>query len=178
MASAFVAADGAWRGITSRFSGTSSLEWSPAGVGDFDFAQLIASGDWEMMALWGHKIQVGGHLLWPVHGEAPRQRWSALGGASTLRTFETAQFRGDHLVFVQSSYVVPVNALKIPLAGPPAIRFEHAFGNAWESGRSIPALEQNLGVGLQLQLLTGMVYVDPAESPLRGVVQIGIQLPF
>lgn len=178
LVSVFGAADAAWLGVTSSFTGSASLEWSPASMGDFEFAQLRSSIAWRMLALYQHRIEVRGYLQLPLGGEeAPLQRWSFVGGAGTLPTFPTATFRGDHVAFVETVYTIPIVHLQLPLVGPPSIRLLHAAGTAWRSGAERPPLEQNLAAGLDLSLLELMVYVDPTESALDPVFKLGGRLP-
>lgn len=168
-----------WRGTTSTFGGTSAIEWSPGGIGDFDFAQVRAAADWWMLGPYLHEIEVGGYLLMPLgSGDVPRQRWSTVGGPGTLPTFPTGVLRGDRVLYVHASYLAEFPQLTLPLVGPPALRMEYAAGTAWQSGSPRPPLEQNVGVGVQLLLFTGMVYLDPAESPLDPHISFGVELPF
>ncbi|HUE96260.1 MAG TPA: hypothetical protein VMN39_06350 [Longimicrobiaceae bacterium] len=167
-----------WRGPTSRASGWGAIEWAPDGIGDFPFGQLRAAGDWWMLGLYQHRVEVSGNLLWPIGtGNVPRQRWSMLGGAGTLPTFPTGAFLGDRLLFIRSSYLADVRHVKLPVVGYPTLRLEYAAGTAWTTGSPRPPLEQNVGAGIQLLFVHGMVHVDPARSPLSPIWSFGAALP-
>jgi hypothetical protein len=85
--------------------------------------------------------------------------------------------RGDHLVFLTSSYSAPIPGLRLPLVGQPALRLEHAAGAAWRSGDPRPPLEQNVGVGVQALLFHAVAFVDPAARPVRPRLAIGLRSP-
>lgn len=177
LGSLFGGATAGWRGISASFAGEAAVEWSPGGVGDFQFAQVTASADWHMVALRQHQIEAGGYILLPVSGSAPRQRWSMIGGAGTLPTFTTAAMSGDHLLFIRSAYLADIQSLQIPGIGPPSLRIEYLAGTAWRSGDPMPFLEQNVGAGIQILFATAMIYLDPAEEPRRAVFSFGAHLP-
>lgn len=177
LASLTAGASGAWRGPTTRFDATIATEWAPPGIGDFHFAQLRASARGRLQALFRHEISISGHLLLPIASEVlPRQRWSFLGGQGTLPTFETASMRGDHLLFLESEYSVPLRRLRLPLLGVPALSIKHASGAVWVGSASRPELEQNLGIGLKLSFFDAMFYIDPA-GPLEPIFTLGSRLP-
>jgi hypothetical protein len=179
LVSAVAGVEAGWRGATSAFDGDAAVEWAPGGPGDFQFAQLRAQGRWSMRALWNHAIEVNGITFLPLGGDAaPPQRWSFVGGSNTLPTLERAALRGDHVVFVESAYAIPLPQISVPLLGVPNLRLVHATGTAWVTGADAPPWEQNLGVGLAFSLLEAMLYVDPAGDPLEAEFNLGLTLPF
>jgi hypothetical protein len=146
-------------------------------AGETTFTQLVADARWSMTALWGHTIAVHGHLLQPLGSAAsPPQRRSFVGGPGTLPTFPYAALRGDHLVFLASSYLAPIPGVYLPLVGTPALVLSHAVGAAWETGDRAPALEQNLGAGLQFSFVYATLYFDPARRE-RPTLSVGLTLP-
>jgi hypothetical protein len=171
-----------WRGITAAGGITADVEvgrslsegsWTEGA----DFAQLVADGHWSMVSLWQHTVGVRAHYLQPLGSErAPRQRWSAVGGSTTLPTLDFDAFRGDHLLFVQSSYDIPLPRLAIPFLGVPDLGIRHAIGSAWRTDGPSPRWTQNLGAGLVFRVGYVFVYVDPADTG-RTVVSYGITLP-
>lgn len=168
-----------WQGATARFSGAIAVEWAPDGLGDFDFAQFTASASWSSLALWNHELAVTGFVMLPLGGgEAPLQRWSHVGGSGTLPTFPDAAMRGDHVVFVESIYLIPLDRVLLPLVGSPALRFEHAAGAAWRTGDAVPDLGQNAGAGIQVQLFHAVLVTDPSVRPLSLKLRLGAQVPF
>ena len=166
----------AWRGRTAAFRGEAAAEWAPGAPGDFRFLQLTGDGRWEMSALRTHRILVAGRGMVPLGGDAPPQRWSLLGGPATLPTYPIASFDGDHLVFVDTRYGIPLPAVEVPLLGIPELQFRASTGAAWRSGEPMPRWGQNLGAGVRFFLAGIEAWVDPAASRLRPTVTLSVGL--
>lgn len=167
-----------WNGRSSAFVGAGSVEFAPPGVSDVSFAQAVFDGLWSMQALWTHTIDVRLHAMAPLGGGAPPQRWSFVGGSTTLPTLGVADRRGDHVYFVESVYVVPLPQVELPVIGSPSFEAVHKIGNAWISGEDAPAWVQNVGVGVRvLRFVQVRVLVDPAGSPLEPAFGISVGLP-
>jgi hypothetical protein len=167
----------AWRGRTSGFTGEAEAEWAPGGVGDFAFARLLVDGRWEMAALRTHRILVRGRGAASAGGEgAPPQRWSLLGGPSTLPTYPVAAWDGDHLAFVDTRYGIPLSQAEVPFLGVPELQLRAASGAAWRSGQPMPRWGQNLGVALRFFLVGVEAWVDPAASGLRPTLSFALGL--
>jgi hypothetical protein len=179
--SAIPSAEMGWRGQTANARLDASFEvgrlmehaWSDGG----NFAQLVADGEWGMVALWGHTLGVRAHLLQPVgSGAVPPQRWSFLGGPNTLPTLSYDALRGDHLVFVESAYNIPIPQLTVPILGIPTLGLRDAVGSAWVSGEESPRWTQNIGAGVQFSFLYLFLYIDPTGSH-DTALSWGISLP-
>jgi hypothetical protein len=168
-------AQAGWRGTTSGFMGSAALEWAPGGAGDFDFRELTVDGRWRMIGLWGHSLSVRGHLLHPLGSSAPPQRWSLLGGPGTLTTLKTGQLRGDHLVFVESIYSVPLLAIAVPVLGSPSVLARHAIGSAWTGGGPTPTFTQNIGAGLAFRFFVVEADIDPT-APRRPAYTAAVSI--
>jgi hypothetical protein len=166
-----------WQGSSTAFQGDVSVERALSQLGDFEFAQWIATGAWQMRALRQHSISVMARGMGAFGATAaPPQRWSFVGGANTLPTLETAEFRGDNLVFVQSVYGIPVTAIVAPVIGSPVIELVHAIGTAWVTGSDPRPWEQNLAVGARFSFIAAHVYIDPAD-PGAMALAAGLVLP-
>jgi hypothetical protein len=109
---------------------------------------------------------------------APPQRWSLIGGPGTLPTLEKGELRGDNVVFLQSTYSVPLDFLTLPLAGVPELAARHAVGSAWVTETDAPRWEQNLGTGLNVSVADLFLYFDPAASDRDPHFSVGFHLPF
>jgi hypothetical protein len=178
LASLVLGGVGSWRGADSRITGGASVELAPGGLGDFRFAQAIATGQWAMAALWNHDLRIRGRVMLPLGtAAAPRQRWGSLGGPGTLPAHPTGLFRGDHLAFINTIYLAPLPRLDLPLVGNPSLRIDHAMGAAWQSGETRPPWQQSLGVGAQFLFGHATLHIDPARRPLRPAFVVGIELP-
>jgi hypothetical protein len=141
------------------------------------FAQLVADGEWGMVALWGHTLGVRAHLLQPVGSAVvPPQRWSSLGRPVTLPTLGYDALRGDHLVFVESAYDIPIPRLALPLLGVPTLGLRDAVGSAWVSHEESPRWTQNVGAGVRFSFLYLYLYLDPSGSH-DTALNWGVSLP-
>lgn len=167
-----------WRGALSWFRGDLVVEWAPPGIGDFEFAHLVSDALWTMPALWTHTLQLRGRTHQTLGDEpAPPQRWTILGGGGTIPTLPTARMRGDRLVFVETTYDIPLPWIHVPILGVPDLRLMHATGAAWITGDPMPPLEQSLGAGVRFFLAQVLVHVDPA-GPLSPTVSIATGFEF
>ncbi|HEX8394473.1 MAG TPA: hypothetical protein VF665_19155, partial [Longimicrobium sp.] len=163
-----------WRGTTSRVDGSADLEVAPGGVGDASFSQGLVQGSYQAVALRTHTMRVYFRGMAPLSGDAPPQREGILGGAATLATEPTASFRGDHLVFIESSYAVPINRIVLPYVGSPSIEAVHMVGAAW-SGDHSPPWVQNAGVGVVFTLVRARILINPANG--GTAFAFGLSLP-
>lgn len=184
LTSAIVGFSAGWRGVTSAFASSADLEWafpSPAGLswGDRTFVQVVVDGGWSMLALWNHTLTLRGHVMQTFGPDpAPPQRRSLIGGPGTLPTLEKGELRGDNLVFLQSTYAVPLTFLTLPLAGIPELAVRHAVGSAWVTETDAPRWEQNIGVGVNVSVADLFLYFDPAAEDRDPHVSVGFHLPF
>jgi hypothetical protein len=163
-----------WRGLTSRFDGSADLEVAPGGVSDAEFSQGLVQGSYEATAMRTHTLRVYFRGMAPLSGNAPPQREGIMGGAATLATERTASFRGDHLVFIESSYAVPLNSIVLPYVGSPSVEAVHMVGAAWTGDNDRPWV-QNAGVGIVFTLVRARVLIDPATG--GTAFAFGLSLP-
>lgn len=166
-----------WRGVSTFFDGDIGVEHAVSAPGDSTFTQVLFRGDYRTRALRTHQLRVYARAMAPLGGnDAPPQRWGILGGGGTLPTEGIAHFRGDHLVFVESSYIIPVTSVVLPVVGSPSLEAVHAIGAAWVGGDE-PEWVQNAGVGVIFALARFRVLVNPADEPLAPHLSIGLYLP-
>jgi hypothetical protein len=125
---------GSWNGPTVRFTGQADYEaardWRG---GEFRFDRVSAQGDFAMAALWNHTLAIEFFLQTPLGRDPlPAQRWSFVGGPGTLHTLPLAAYYGDHVVFVESRYIIPLpDRLALPFLGAPRLHLLHSVGMAW-----------------------------------------------
>jgi hypothetical protein len=109
---------------------------------------------------------------------APAQRFVYLGGAATLATVDLLALGGDHLLFVQGDYTIPIDRVQLPFVGNPYIGLRYAAGSAGIGG--IPTMIQNLGVGLGVSFFRADYTIDPAQnrSPFsrKSAFTVGVSL--
>jgi len=163
-----------WRGITSTFDGMVNVEHALQGAGDATFTQALVEGTYWAMALRTHTIRLYFRGMMPLGGGAPPQRFGILGGSGTLPTEEIAAFRGDHLAFIESSYLIPYPRVVLPYAGSPSLEIGHAVGAAWVGGAA-PDWVQNAGLGIVFPFIYARVLVNPAD--FEPTLSFGISLP-
>jgi hypothetical protein len=140
---------GDWTGrlTAAEYDGRIEVGQADVETGDWGFGAFFLSGLWAMRALANHTLALEGYLQGPLGADSlPRQRWSILGGSGTLYTFRIGRFRGDRVVFVKTSYTIPLGGLiRIPYLGAPNVEVFDHIGMAWTHGED-RAFEQNVGV--------------------------------
>lgn len=172
---------GGWRGTGAQLDAGGSVEVAGSALGgDFSFTRFVLWGEWAMHAFRDHTLEVEWQLRGPFPGtrSLPRQRWSFVGGSGTLPTFETAQFRGDRLAFVESAYIIPLpERWSLPIIGAPDLEIVHAAGMAWTEAER-RGLEQNIGVRLVFLSPYLRVVTDPSDPIDALEIGIGLTSPF
>ncbi|HSH46203.1 MAG TPA: hypothetical protein VK966_10120, partial [Longimicrobiales bacterium] len=168
-----------WRGIETSFEGGLTFEQALDALdGDFTFSRLTATGEWAMRAFANHTLEVEGHGQLPLSGDPlPRQRWSFVGGSGTLQTLEFAQFRGDHVAYVETKYIIPApRHWALPILGAPDLELIHATGMAWLEGED-SGLHQEIGARLQFFALYFRYMFEP-DAIGDGDLDISLSWPF
>lgn len=167
-----------WRARTSRFAGSADVEHGRLGGLDGDgFTQLLVTGSYAALALRTHQLMLRFRAMTPLGGsDAPPQRRGILGAGYTLPTEPVARFRGDHLYFVETSYVIPLLGVTLPVVGEPSVEAVHLAGAAWVGGAE-PEWVQNAGIGVIFSLLRVRMLVNPAARPLKPAFTFGIYIP-
>lgn len=181
IASVFLTSNAAWQGLNTILRGGGRLELAGEAVGgDFSFARFVFWGESAMRALADHTLEIEWRVQGPLPGteSLPRQRWSFIGGSGTLNTFSIGRFRGDRLVFAESQYLIPLpRSLELPLVGVPDLALMYAAGAAWTEDTS-GALEQNIGVGLEVFGLHLRLWTDPLDAVHSLDLDFGLSWPF
>jgi hypothetical protein len=110
----------------------------------------------------------------------PPQRFGYLGGAGTLATVDLLALGGDHLLYVEGDYKIPLRVFVLPFLGSPYVALHYAAGSAGV-GR-LPDLIQNVGFGVGVGPIRVDYALDPASnrSPFsrRSAVTYGLSLSF
>ena len=151
---------GEWKGLTTLAEYDGQIE---AGKGDYGFQMLALTGEWAMQALANHTLEIEARVQAPVGTDSlPRQRWGVLGGSSTIFTRQLGEFWGDRLFYMESEYSIPIDQLRLPILGRPALEFIHVIGSAWTHGQS-SSLVQNVGAKIQFPFVYARYVFDPAD---------------
>jgi hypothetical protein len=148
------------RGLKSKVDFAAEVPWQVS-TGS-RFAQLTMDGTISFPTFGSHTFRFDWHWLTTPRDTAPPQRWSYLGGSGTLPTFDLLQFGGDELLFLEGRYTIPLGFFTLPLAGSPSLSLRHMLGSAGVG--SLPDLEQNLALRLQLAILRIEYVINPRNS--------------
>ena len=146
--------------------------------GQFAFSRATLDADWAVHAFANHTVEIELHAQAPITGGIlPRQRWGFVGGSSTIQTADFAEFYGDHVVFMETTYVIPMPPrLALPVLGAPDFELVHAAGMAWTEDDQRD-LRQEIGARLQFFSLYFRYMLDPSD-PSNADLDIGLGWPF
>lgn len=146
--------------------------------GRHTFTRYDATADWAMAAFANHTLRFEAHAQGPLPGtdSLPPQRWSFVGGEGTLQTFEMAEFRGDRVAFVETTYSIPVRRMRVRLLGVPDLQLIHLAGMAWTADES-RSFEQNLGVRVRFSVVNVRFVLDPTRAVDKGRFIFGFNMP-
>jgi hypothetical protein len=117
-----------------------------------------------------HTFSFEAHVVHTFGDRAPPQRFAYFGGSGTLPTFDILEFGGDQLLFFESRYSIPIERIRIPIAGSPVVMLRHMIGMAGVD--SLPPFEQNLGVRVRV----GPLRVDWTIEPISRDTKISAGL--
>ena len=79
-------------------------------------------------------------------------------------------------MYVESSYVIPVTSIVLPVVGTPSVEAVHVAGAAWTGGAE-PEWVQNAGAGVIFALARARVLFNPADRPLEPRFSFGFYIP-
>ena len=124
------------------------------------FVQATLDVATSFLAFGRHTVLAGAHGVATRGDPTPRQRFAYLGGSGTLPTAPLLTAGGDELLFVDGLYLVPLDRLRLPLVGAPAIGVRYAAGSV--GVRELPRFTQNVGLRVTVSRARLDVLVDPA----------------
>lgn len=168
-----------WLGLETAAEGTLTFEQALEAMdGAFTFSRATLDLDWAMHALANHTLEIEVHAQAPLSGGTlPLQRWGFVGGSGTLQTLDFAAFYGDHVLFVETKYIVPLpRRLAIPVLGAADFQLIHGAGMAWTDDET-RRLRQEIGARLQFFSLYFRYMLEPSD-PGTGDLDIGLGWPF
>ncbi|HEX5580183.1 MAG TPA: hypothetical protein VFX39_01315, partial [Gemmatimonadaceae bacterium] len=100
---------------------TLGVEFPLENVVEGRFVQTTVDARVSFPALANHRFEGQVHAVLTTRDTAPPQRWSYLGGGSTLPTVEELSMGGDRLFFAEGVYEVPLPRPELPFVGPPTV---------------------------------------------------------
>ena len=144
-----------------------------------DFTQTTLHTQVDFPTFGSQTFSFLGHAVLGTSNIAPPQRFAYLGGSGTLATVNLLALGGDHLLYVQADYIVPIDRIQLPIVGSPFVGLRYSAGNAGQG--TLPPLIQNLGVGAGVSFFRVDFSIDPARnrSPFsrRSAFSFGLSLP-
>jgi hypothetical protein len=171
-------------GVTGSFIGGFDWRWSGAGIvarigldeelatftSDCDTCELAVARDFAQTTLDGavsfptfgsQTLRVDAHAVVTSHGRTPKQRFAYIGGPGTVPTLGLLEFGGDHLIFADARYAVPLVGLSLPFVGSPTLALRDAVGGA--AIGQFPTLHQAIGPRVSVGFLYAEFLVDPVR---------------
>jgi hypothetical protein len=130
-------------------------------IGSRRFDQTTLDAEIRFPTFGTQEFSLRSHAVHTFGDSAPPQRWSYLGGSGTIITLPLLSFGGDELLYVESSYRIPLDKINFRFVGAPSITVRHMIGSAGIG--KLPPFEQNLGVRAALSFLRFDVVVDPVR---------------
>jgi len=126
--------------------------------GTSSFTQLTVDGTIAFPTFGQQRLQIQAHGVATAGDSTPRARYAYLGRGGTLPLLELLEQGGDQLVFVESRYQIPFAMIVLPKVGSPTLHLRHLLGAAGVG--SLPRLEQELGVGVGINVLRAEATFD------------------
>ena len=142
-------------------------------AGMSSFTQLTLDGEIELPSFRTHTLKMHAHAVGTAGGAVPRARYAYLGGSGTLKTLDLLEQGGTALVYLESRYLIPIEAVQLPFVGSPVLTLRDAFGGAGIG--SLPGLQHEMGIGVGLSVLR-LEYTRAVAGRSGSEVGIGISL--
>lgn len=152
--------------------GALTLERSFDAPSSENFTQAVFNLKGGFPALADHTFAFRAHAIGTSSSKTPPQRYSYLGGASTLPTMELLEQGGDRLLFVDGRYSIPLHFVALPVVGNPIIGIHYAAGSAGVG--KLPKLTQNIGGFVGVKFLSIDYLYDPASH--KSAFSFGLSL--
>jgi hypothetical protein len=124
------------------------------------FAQTTLDGGIAFPTFGTQRLRFDGHAVVTTGGHTPLQRWAYLGGSGSIPTLEMLALGGDQLAYLDGRYDIPIDLVRLPLAGSPVVTLREILGGA-AVGR-FPNLAQATGVRLSVSYVYVEWLIDPA----------------
>ena len=141
--------------------------------GTSDFLQFTLHGSIQFPTFRTQSLRVKVHAVTGSGDRVPMSRHAYLGGSGTLSTLDLLEQGGTRLVFVENRYLIPIEAIQLPVVGAPVLSLRDAFGGAG-IGR-LPDLQHEIGIGIGMSALHLDVNTAVAGRK-RTKVSLGISL--
>ena len=158
------------QGVTAKLTADAELPFSTPN--DSRFVQTTLDAFVGFPTFRTQTVEIESHAIITAGDSAPPQRYSYLGGAGTLPTFDLLQFGGDELFWAEGRYIIPIDHFQIRYLGSPTVTLRYITGGAGVG--KLPPLEQNVGARLALSFLRVDYLIDPASR--RSNFSVGLSI--
>lgn len=142
-------------------------------AGTSNFLQFTLHGSVQFPTFGSQSLKVKVHGVSSVGDNLPMARYAYLGGSGTLATLDLLEQGGTSLLYVENRYLIPIEAIQLPVVGAPVLSIRDAFGGAGVGG--LPALQHEIGAGIGASALHLEVNWGVAGRK-RTRVSLGISL--
>lgn len=174
IASALVAMRGSYVGSTMGVGGSAQVEVPWESPGSKHYVQTTVDGHLTFMAFVDQQFQFGIHAVVTAGDTAPPQRFSYLGGGSTIPTLNILSIGGDELVWGYAENLIPLHFIHVPLLGSPGVGIYATAGAA--GVHSLPHPTENIGPRFVLSIAELDWLIDPVKGGTQ--VSLGLYLRF
>ena len=144
---------------------------APAGTSTF--TQFTLDGEVQLPSFRTHLLKVRAHGVATAGALVPAARYAYLGGSGTLATLDLLEQGGTSLLYLESRYLIPIDAVVLPVVGSPVLTLRDAFGSAGVG--SLPSFQHEVGVGIGLSVLR-LEYTRAVAGKSGSKFGVGISL--
>jgi hypothetical protein len=141
---------------------SASVEIPVTVTADARFTQITLDGNVGFTTFREQRFVALTHGVATFGDRPPSQRFAYLGGATTIPTLPLLSEGGDQLLWLETRYIIPVNAIQLPKFGAPSVTFRHIVGGARVD--RLPTLTQNVGIRLGVAFLRADFVIDPSDT--------------
>jgi hypothetical protein len=119
--------------------------------GTSNFLQFTLHGSIQFPTFGSQSLHVKIHGVTGFGDNLPLSRYAYIGGSGTLATLDLLEQGGTSLLYVENRYLIPIEAIQLPVIGAPILSIRDAFGGAGVGG--LPALQHEIGAGIGISAL-------------------------
>lgn len=140
------------------------------------FTQAMFHGSISFPTFGAQRFESRAHAITSSEGadSPPPQRYAYLGGTGTIRTMDLLEQGGTELFFLEMNYIIPIQAIQLPLVGSPTFTLRYLTGAAGVD--SLPDFTQNVGIRVGTRYVGVEYLIDPDSKEKR--FGIGFSLGF
>ena len=147
-------------GVPLSLSARAEVPWQT--IGAAKWAQVVIDGSILVPTVDRQYWRANGHGVVTMGGQAPPQRWHAVGGPGTLTTRDVLDKSGDQLAYAEQLYTFPIRRWDDPLWGTPKFSLRHVIGSAGVG--SLGKIANEIGLRFDFAVLRTEFMYDPVSG--------------